>query len=492
MRYSSAMAEWITTSTSTPAWLARGDEDGPTETACLTVIWSAAEPHRVGEVAFIAAEGEPLVLGRGGPSGDGAERLRFLRRRAGTLQPTEPLGGDGISRTQCLLRATPFGIEIEQVGRCPMLIDGAKTTKGKIAPGQLLTLKDQLVLYCTRRQPQLLQRHYDPQRASEFGGPDAEGLVGESPAAWDLREQLAFCASSEKHVLLLGESGSGKELAARAVHRLSARGSRSLVSRNAATLPAGLVDAELFGNTQNYPNAGMPARPGLVGQADESTLFLDEFAELSPDLQSHLLRVLDAGGEYQRLGDARTQRSNFRLIAATNRDPAELRPDVLARFTLRIQLPGLRDRAEDVPLLLRHLLRQAAEANREVVARFFANTPTGPEPRLDPDLVEALVQHPFTHHVRELDALLWRAIAGSSREYVAFPSELRRELALARDSGGEHETRLETSSEPTRDELVACLKRNGGNVGQSARELGVRSRYALYRLIRKHAIVIER
>src|SRR6185503_16398678 len=117
--------------------------------------------------------------------------------------------------------------------------------------------------------------------------------------------------------------------AARALHELSPRAERRLVSRNAATLPSGLMDAELFGNAKNYPNPGMAERAGLIGEANGGTLFLDEIGELPAELQAHLLRVLDGDGEYQRLGDAQQRRSDFRLVAATNRDPSSLKHDFL-------------------------------------------------------------------------------------------------------------------------------------------------------------------
>src|SRR5262249_46286359 len=151
-----------------------------------------------------------------------------------------------------------------------------------------------------------------------FGRADADGFVGESPAAWDLRDRLAFIGPQAGHVLLVGESGVGKELAARALHARSRRSRRPLVSRNAATLPEALIDAELFGHARDYPNAGMPERAGLVGEADGGTLFLDEIGELPEARQAHLLRLLD-GGEYQRLGDPRVRRADVRFIAATNR-----------------------------------------------------------------------------------------------------------------------------------------------------------------------------
>src|SRR5690606_5383103 len=102
------------------------------------------------------------------------------------------------------------------------------------------------------------------------------GIVGESPAAWALRDELAFVAARDLHVLLHGATGTGKELAARAIHGLGRSAGREMIARNAATLPAGIADAELFGNAKDYPNPGMRERPGLVGAADGSTLFLDE------------------------------------------------------------------------------------------------------------------------------------------------------------------------------------------------------------------------
>jgi two-component system nitrogen regulation response regulator GlnG/two-component system response regulator HydG len=165
-------------------------------------------------------------------------------------------------------------------------------------------------------------------------------MIGESPAAWDLREQLAAGAVQGAHVLLLGESGAGKELAARALHALSARSAGPFVARNAATIPDSLVDAELFGTAKNYPNSGSPERVGLVGEADGGHLMLDEIGELSDVHQAHLLRLLDRGGEYHRLGESHTRLSDLRLIAATNRYPASLKHDLLARFALHLAWKG--------------------------------------------------------------------------------------------------------------------------------------------------------
>lgn len=141
-------------------------------------------------------------------------------------------------------------------------------------------------------------------------------------------------------MLITGESGTEKELAAGAIHARSRRGKNVLVAHNAATFPAGLIDAELFGNPKHYPNTGMPERPGLVGEADGGVLFLDEIGELPLEMRARLLRLLDAGGEYRRLGEAKGRRSDFRLVATTNRDASMLKHDLLSRLKVRVALPG--------------------------------------------------------------------------------------------------------------------------------------------------------
>ena len=295
---------------------------------------------------------------------------------------------------------------------------------------------------------------------------------------WQMRERIAFAANAGKHVLLHGESGTGKELAARALHALSPRAGKPFVSRNAATLPSGLIDAELFGNAKNYPNAGMPERAGLVGQADGGTLFLDEIAEIPVEQQAHLLRVLDSDGEYQRLGEATTRRSDLVLVGATNRDVGALKHDVAARLTLRLELPPLDERREDIPLLVRHLLLLAAKKSPQIGERFLQTGDGGRlEPRVDPALVEQLIVRDYETHIRELDALLWRAMAGSPGDTVLLTDDLRQE-ARGRDT------------EPTAAELRAALK-SAGSVQIAAKALGLKSRYALYRLMKKHGIVAD-
>ena len=324
-----------------------------------------------------------------------------------------------------------------------------------------------------------LPAHSPREHWGPFGKPDGLGIIGESVAAWKLREQIAFCGAADKHVLVVGPSGSGKELAGRAVHRLSTRSARAWVARNAATMPEGVIDAELFGNRKDYPNPGMPERDGMIGQADGGTLFLDEIGELSPALQARLLRVMDEG-EYQRLGDDRARTADLRIVAATNRTVEELKFDVAARLTLHVKTSGLNERREDIPLLTRHLINEAARESPALAGRFVEDG----VPRVSAPLMDALVRHQYTVHVRELDSLLWRAMAAATGDRLERGPEVDAHL------------NLETGRAPVREpppipemsDVVDALEKTGGNQTAAAKLLGLPSRYAMYRLMKKYGL----
>jgi DNA-binding NtrC family response regulator len=311
--------------------------------------------------------------------------------------------------------------------------------------------------------------------------------------------------------LLLGASGSGKELCARAVHALSRRARGAFVARNAATIPHGLADAELFGNMKGYPNPGMPARPGLIGAADGGTLFLDEIGELPHGLQANLLRVLDEGGEYHGLGGSTVKRSDFRLLCATNRDPSSLKHDLEARLVLRFEVPGLDERRDDIPLLARHLLRRAAAKSPEATRRFLRPT-SGPAPelRVTPRLIAQLLATRYTTHIRELEALLWRAMSSSTGDAIDWledqgtgrgPPTSRPErdprdphVARAEEEQDKETVPPEEASDaasatgPSEREVRAQLAAHKGNIVRTANALGLSSRYVLYRLMRRYRI----
>ena len=444
----------------------------------LVIVWSREEPERVGEIAFVPG-GEQLVLGRGGANVPG--RVRFVVQRPALNVPRPALEAPGLSRAQLRLRGGANHIGFERVGQCLVALDGVLSEHGKISKGSVLTIQGQLMLLCVER-PCVLPTtaHFATHHAGKFGEPDVLGLVGESASMWALREDVALLASAKAHVLVTGPSGSGKELVSRAVHRLSARVAGPFVARSAATLPSTLVDAELFGNLRNYPNPGMAEREGLVGAAHGGTLFLDEIGELGGDAQAHLLRVLDAGGEYHRLGEARTRTSDLRVVAATNRPDSALKSDFSARFDLRISVPGLDERREDLPLLCRHLLLGIAE-QLPAAARFFVERRGALYPRLGRRFIEALMTHPFSLHVRELRELLWRSARESKGDVLECPRSL---LTVVAPSVPAPSFTQVSEVERIRD----VVERYGGSSRRAAEELGLSNRFALYRLMRKHGI----
>jgi two-component system nitrogen regulation response regulator GlnG/two-component system response regulator HydG len=461
----------------------------------LTLV-IAAHPHdpsRVGDLAIVPSDGSTVILGRGAP--DDEPRMRLFRARPDRLEPAPPLTSPGLSRRQLELRFAQRTIGVRNVGRCPLRVNGMTCEAGSVSAGDTLSFRQELVLLCVERTvcPAPL-RYWKTSEPHAFGAPDSAGIVGESPAIWRLRDEIAFAAMSGQHVLLVGQSGTGKELAARAVRDLSSRKGRPLVARNAATFPAGLIDAEMFGNVKNYPNPGMADRPGLIGQADGGFVFLDEIGELPADLQSHLLRVLDAGGEYQRLGESKTRRSDFRLLAATNRDPADLRQDLLARFAIRIELPPLSERREDIPLLTRHLLLGAAERTPELVGRFFARTPDGEMvPKIDAKFIDALLRCDYPGNARDLQTLLWKAIAASDGDLIAYcEAALDDQHKEAKARGGDgSRSRRASQTAPTDQEIRDALQREGGSVAQAAKALGLSSRYTLYRMLAKLRLTVD-
>jgi DNA-binding NtrC family response regulator len=433
------------------------DGSEPRERPGLVLLWARDEPGRCGEV-LLPEEGEITIIGRGAPG--------WRLMRPGEAPAAHALASQRISRHQLQVEVKDDdSLLVKSLGQAGMTVNGRPYGQATVTPGDLIEVERRLLLLVVRRMTPMPGDARDA--AHTFGEPDASGFVGESPAAWQARERASFAGRRNTHVLILGESGSGKELIARAVHRHSRRSGARLIARNAATIPEGLVDAELFGNIRNYPNTGTPERPGLIGQADGGALFLDEIGEMPQEVQAHLLRVLDSG-EYQRLGDARPRTADLRLIAATNRDPDSLKHDLAARLRLRIQLPGLNERREDIPMLARHLLKRLAADDRELAQLFFE----GGEPLLSLDLVRALVSYDYTTHVRELEGLLWSAIDFSGSGTLHAPPALRPPEEA--DPG-----------ELTAARVKAALEEAEGVKSRAAEILGLRDRYQLRRLMKK-------
>jgi len=470
--------------TTIPVGPGTGQAAGVADCLALVEVWNDSQPQRLGWVAFFPF-GEPLLVGRGG-AGTGKLAL-FAPQRPGetfAVDPREgPLRGGKISREQLLLQSSGVALEMEQVGGCPTYVNGELRKRATLQPGDTVLLEQGALLLCVRRAMALAG---PPERALHpFGEPDLVGIVGESPAIWLLRQQIAFAAGTLHHVLIQGETGAGKELTAAAVHLLSRRAKGRFVARNASTFAAGLVASELFGNPANYPNPG-PARKGLVGEADGGTLFLDEIGDCPKDVQVQLLRVMDHG-EYQAVGESTVRRADLRVIGATHRDDDFGRDDFLRRFLVRVRVPPVRERREDVPLLIRHhLLSEAKEMPQ--IERFLREGPDGRlEPRISARLVDHLVRHPLSGNTRELHAVLVRAIEASGGDKLTLAP------ADARSTGRSLLPPPATPRGPValgpapKEEVVACLERTRGNISHAAKALGM-SRNALHRLMRKYGI----
>ncbi len=441
------------------------------EALALVVVWAPRDASRLGEVLFPRTG---ACFGRGPVEDEDGERVGLVRQRPKKNVEAAPIEEPFLSRKHLELAVDEDAIEVKVVGRRPLRVGEATMNVATVREGDLVEIEGLYGFLCVRR-PLVLPDGGAELTPKTFGHADAQGIVGESAAAWALRAQVAFFGKRNAHVLVTGASGTGKELVAQAIHRLSSRARKELVARNAATFPSGLIDAELFGNLQNYPNAGMPERPGLVGQADGGTLFLDEIGELPSELQAHLLRVLD-GGEYQRLGDSKRRVADIRLVAATNRSAEELKEDLAARLALRIHIPGLDERREDVTLLARHLLLRTAVRDPQLGAAFFDDWDgkTG-EPRLGADLARALTLHAWTTHTRELESILLRAAASSRGEVLELTDDVRKLIKIP----------VKETAEVTAEDIRQALARHGGVKDKAWRDLRLPSRHALHRLMKK-------
>lgn len=228
-------------------------------------------------------------------------------------------------------------------------------------------------------------------------------IIGESAPVKKLLRQIEQVSTADTTVLITGETGTGKELVARAIHGLSARRERVMVKVDCASLPAGLIESELFGRERGAYTGAMTRQVGRFQMADHSTIFLDEIGELPLELQTKLLRVLD-DGEFEPLGGSKTVRVNARVIAATNRDLAKavregrFREDLFFRLQVfPIAVPPLRERTEDIPLLVWHFVRRFSTE----MGKNIRNVPR--------ETVEALQRQPWPGNVRELKNILEQA-----------------------------------------------------------------------------------
>jgi DNA-binding NtrC family response regulator len=237
-----------------------------------------------------------------------------------------------------------------------------------------------------------------------LGTADFEGIVGQSSALRQVLQLVETVATSDSTVLLLGETGTGKELIARAIHNRSRRKDRTFVKLNCAAIPSGLLESELFGHERGAFTGAITQKTGRLELADQGSLFLDEIGDIPLELQPKLLRVLQER-EFERLGSTRTKRVDVRVVAATHRDLEEMilekqfRSDLYYRLNVfPIPIPPLRERPEDIPLLVRHFVEQFARRMNKTIDAISSET------------MEALTRYPWPGNIRELQNVIERSV----------------------------------------------------------------------------------
>jgi formate hydrogenlyase transcriptional activator len=310
-----------------------------------------------------------------------------------------------------------------------------------------------------------------PRKPAEF----AEVLVGQSAGLAALLNGVETVAPTDSTVLILGETGTGKELIARAIHNLSPRRDRAFVRTSCASIPGGLLESELFGREKGAYTGAVTREIGRIELANGGTLFLDEIGEIPLELQSKLLSVLQRQ-EFERLGSARTIQVDFRLLAATNRDLAHMvkegrfRSDLYYRLNVfPLTVPPLRSRADDIPILVWHFVRRyAARMNRSI------------DTILSQDMA-TMVEYSWPGNVRELQNFVERSVI------LSLGTVLRPPLQELKSSAKNAAAKVRTLADAEREVIQEALRATdwviGGENGAAAR-LGVKRTTLLYKMRR--------
>jgi formate hydrogenlyase transcriptional activator len=342
----------------------------------------------------------------------------------------------------------------------------ALAIENALAYGEISQLKDKLALENVYLESEIRSElHF-------------EDIVGNSRALKLVLREIETVAPADSTVLIYGETGTGKELIARAVHNLSSRKSNAFVKLNCAAIPTGLLESELFGHEKGAFTGAISQRVGRFELAHRGTIFLDEVGEIPLELQPKLLRVLQER-EFERLGSTRTLRTDARLIAATNRDLRTLveeqkfRSDLYYRLNVfPIRVPALRERRDDIPLLVRHFVQQFSQRNNRVINSIPSET------------MEALVRYHWPGNIRELQNVIERAVIISKSpvlnvalgELERVPTPRARQ-AEAKATQPEQENLDALLDETERTQILRALETSNGIIGGpggAAARLGIK------------------
>jgi len=307
-----------------------------------------------------------------------------------------------------------------------------------------------------------------------------ESIIAKSSKMQQVIEVIKVVAKSNATVLITGESGTGKELVARAIHSQSYRKDKPFIAVSCAALPESLLESELFGHEKGAFTGAHVQRRGKFEIANRGTLFLDEIGEMSANIQVHLLRVLEEK-EFTRVGGNELIKVDVRVVSATNRDIKEaiasgqFREDLYYRLNVvGIELPPLRERKEDIPLLAEHFLTKFAVENRKEIVDF------------SPEATEFLLKYEWPGNVRELENAIERAVILAKNSYIEV-ADLPQENLLLTASAPLGRSLREVEME----RILNVLNETGGNYSEAARTLGI-SRATLYNKIRAYGLSVKK
>ena len=355
------------------------------------------------------------------------------------------------------------------------------------APEELLSLVEKAVekQSLLRETAELRQRTQQLERQLEIAE-TRSAPVFTSKVMQEIDELITAMAPSEANVLITGESGVGKEVIANTIHQRSRRADKTMVKLNCAAFPQTMIEGELFGYVKGAFTGATNDFPGMIAEADGSTLFLDEISDMPADLQTRFLRVLQER-EYRPLGSTRVLKADFRLIAATNRPIAQalaenrLRSDLYYRLnTFQIAVPALRERKQDIPPLVALFVKQFAQQLRK------------PEPAIAPDAFQKLLDYSWPGNVRELQNAIEYAVVLTRQNLIGvkeLPAEVQlptvlqqTELPAAPRHGG-----VQSLDDVERSTILQALAQCHGNKKKAAELLGIQ-RPTLYNKLKRYAI----